>query len=148
MKAIVATLVLGHVLGGSAALAAAQTRAPSAQEVAVIVHPANTAVISRDDIKRLFLGKKSQFADGHRAKPVYLAQGHQAREYFNWQVLRKSSSQIKAYWSKLIFTGKGMPPDAIGDVDDLLTLVASERSAIAYIDAAQVTEQVRVVAIY
>ncbi|HEY7771626.1 MAG TPA: phosphate ABC transporter substrate-binding protein, partial [Marinagarivorans sp.] len=89
-----------------------------------------------------------RFADGSKAVPFYLAQGHDAREEFNQKALGKSSSQLKAYWSKLIFTGKGTPPDALGSVKDVIAKVASDPEAIAYIDAASVTDKVRVVQSY
>lgn len=122
--------------------------APSFAEIVVIVNPANTANISEDDIGRLFLGKKSKFSDGSKAMPIYLAQGHAARDAFNKKALGKSSSQLKAYWSKLIFTGKGTPPDALGSVNDVIAKVSSEPSAIAYINAAAVNDSVKVVSTY
>ena len=80
--------------------------------------------------------------------PIYLAQGHDARGEFNKKALGKSSSQLKAYWSKLIFTGKGTPPDALGSVEDVIAKVAADPSAIAYIDAGSVTDAVKVVKNY
>ncbi|WP_053979501.1 phosphate ABC transporter substrate-binding protein [Marinagarivorans algicola] len=122
--------------------------APVFAEVVVIVNPANTANISDDDIGRLFLGKKSKFSDGSKAIPIYLAQGHAARDEFNKKALGKSSSQLKAYWSKLIFTGKGTPPNALGSVNDVIEKISTDPSAIAYIDAASVNDSVKVVATY
>ena len=137
MKKLLLAAVLG--LGFSA---------PAFAEVAVIVNPSNSAAISKDDVGRLFLGKKSKFSDGSKAKPFYLAQGHSARDEFNKKALGKSSSQIKAYWSKLIFTGKGTPPDALGSIEAVLKRVAEEPGAIAYVDAASVDDTVKVVMTY
>lgn len=120
----------------------------AAADVVVIVNPANNAVVTQDDVGRLFLGKKSSFADGVSATPFYLALGHAARDEFDKKALGKSPSQLKAYWSKLIFTGKGTPPDALGSVDDILARVASDPSAIAYVDASNVTDKVKVVLKY
>lgn len=117
-------------------------------DIAVIVHPSNTAEVSQDDVVRLFLGKKNKFSNGAAAVPIYLAQGHDAREEFNQKVLNKSSSQLKAYWSKLIFTGKGTPPDALGSIEDVIAKVSAEPDAIAYIDAAKATSAVKVVLTY
>ena len=117
-------------------------------DVVVIVNPSNTAEITKDDVTRLFLGKKSKFSSGKKAVPIYLATGHSARDKFNKKALGKSSSQLKAYWSKLIFTGKGTPPDALGSVEDVIKMVAGEAGAIAYIDADKVTDEVKVVVTY
>ncbi len=133
-------LLFGLCLIGSANLCVA--------EIAVIVHPSNASAVSEDDVSRLFLGKKTAFEDGSKATPFYLAQGHDAVEEFNKKALGKSSSQLKAYWSKLIFTGKGTPPDALGNIEDVLARVASDPSAIAYIDAAKATGKVKVVVTY
>lgn len=115
-------------------------------EIVVIVNSGNSSEVSKSDIKRIFLGKKKNFSDGSLVKPYYLAQGHTARDQFNKKALGKSSRQLKAYWSKLIFTGKGMPPDAFGDAGDTVAAVSTDINAIAYIDAADVTEAVKVVA--
>lgn len=137
MKTLLLSALLGMTLSASAFA-----------DIVVIVNPANTSEVSADDVGRLFLGKKNKFADGSKAVPFYLAQGHEAREEFNKKALGKSSSQLKAYWSKLIFTGKGTPPDALGSVDDVIAKVASDPEAIAYIDAASVNDKVRVVQSY
>ena len=117
-------------------------------EIAVVVHPSNMTAVTEDDVSRLFLGKKSSFENGDKATPFYLAQGHEAVEEFNKKALGKSSSQLKAYWSKLIFTGKGTPPDALGNIEDVLARVASDPTAIAYVDAAKVTSKVKVALTY
>ena len=137
MKRILLSAVLGLTIG-----------MPALADVVVIVHPSNAASVSEDDIGRLFLGKKNKFSDGAKAMPIYLAQGHDAREEFNKKALGKSSSQLKAYWSKLIFTGKGTPPDALGSVEDVIAKVSADPSAIAYIDAGSVTDAVKVVKNY
>ena len=117
-------------------------------EVAVIVNPANNSAISEKDIKRIFLGKSKSFSDGKKITPYYLASGHKPRDEFNKKVLRKSESQLKAYWSKLIFTGKGTPPDALGSVEALIAAVAEDPSAIGYIDASSVDDKVKVIKKY
>lgn len=137
MKTQIASLLLGLFIV-----------TPCVADIAVIVHPSNVAQIGEDDVTRLFLGKKNKYSDGSKAVPIYLAQGHDAREEFNQKALRKSSSQLKAYWSKLIFTGKGTPPDALGSVDDVIAKVSSDPEAIAYIEASKATDAVKVVLTY
>ena len=118
----------------------------AAAEVVVIVNLKNNTDIYESDIKRIFLGKMKNFADGSIVTPYYLAEGHAVRDKFNEKALEKSSKQLNAYWSKSIFTGKGMPPDAFDNVADALAAVSSDANAIAYIDAADVTDAVKVVA--
>lgn len=116
-------------------------------EVAVIVHPSNAGAVSEDDIKNLYLGKKKAFADGAEAITLNLAENSGGRSYFNDKVLGKTDAQLKAYWSKLLFTGKGTPPREVDDAE-MLKLVANNPNTIGYVDASKVDASVRVIAKY
>lgn len=114
-------------------------------EVAVIVHPSNNATLDQAEITRLFTGRGATFSSGAKATPLNLADSVQARADFDSKVLGKSSSQMKAYWSKLVFTGKGTPPKELSSVAEVKAAVAADASAIGYVDAASVDDSVKVV---
>lgn len=115
-------------------------------EISVIVNPANANAVSADDLNRLFLGRASSFADGSKATPLNLAEGQVSRDEFDSKVLNRSSAQLKAYWSKLVFTGKGTPPKELADDAAVKAAVAADASAIGYISSASVDGSVKVVA--
>lgn len=114
-------------------------------DVAVVVHPSNQNQMDAEYVSRLFLNKAKSFPGGESAQVYSLSEGSAETDLFNEQVLGKSASQLKAFWSKLIFTGKGQPPKALESSDKLVSLVASEPGAIGYVDAAAVNDSVRVV---
>jgi ABC-type phosphate transport system substrate-binding protein len=115
-------------------------------EVAVIVSASNgNGALDQDTISRIFLGKTSNFPDGSQAIPVDQTEGSASREAFNDKVLGKSSSQLKAYWSRLIFTGKGTPPKESGSDADITALVAKNPNLVGYVDASAVDGSVKVV---
>jgi len=58
-------------------------------------------------------------------------------------LLGRSSSQVSAYWSKLVFTGKGIPPKEVSNDAQVIDLVAKNPSVIGYIDKASVTDAVK-----
>ncbi len=113
-------------------------------EVAVIVHPSNNNQLDEATVSKIFLGREKSFADGQSVVPLALADAAPASTAFNDAVLKKSSSQLKAYWSKLVFTGKGTPPKEIGSDEEMLKLVATNPSVIGYVDAAKVDASVKV----
>jgi len=117
-------------------------------DVAVIVNVDNTAALSDSDISRLFLGKLKRFSSGDKAVAVNLKLGSSTRNEFESKVLGKSASQIKAYWSKRVFSGKGKPPPELVSDKDVLTMVASDNNLIAYVDASSVDESVKVIKIF
>ncbi|WP_354668340.1 phosphate ABC transporter substrate-binding protein [Colwellia sp. E2M01] len=114
-------------------------------DVAVIVNPGNNSEISDDDIQRIFLGKNKSFSNGESVMAINLGSGNEQRSEFEEKVLGKSSSQVKAYWSKLIFSGKAKPLKEVGSDGEILSLVASSPDAIGYVDASKVDDSVKVV---
>ncbi|SMF55111.1 hypothetical protein SAMN02745866_03535 [Alteromonadaceae bacterium Bs31] len=113
-------------------------------ETAVIVHPSNGVSLDKDSIGKIFLGKAKSFPGGESVLPVNQKEGSDIRTGFDETVLGKSSSQIKAYWSKLMFTGKGQPPKEVSSAE-VKSLVAGNPATIGYIDASEVDASVKVV---
>lgn len=91
------------------------------------------------------MGKTKSFPDGSQAVPVDQNEGSATRATFNEKVLNKSDSQLKSYWSRLIFTGKGTPPKESGTDAEVKALVANNPNIIGYIDSAAVDASVKVV---
>ncbi len=115
-------------------------------EVAVIVHPsAGFDSLTEDDVSLLFLGKSKSFPNGSAATPVNQNEGSAVRDKFNEGVCKKNASQYKAYWSQLVFTGKGTPPKDAGDDAAVKAAVAANPAMIGYIDAGAVDASVKVV---
>lgn len=114
----------------------------STAEIAVIVHPSNSAELDAKAVKKLFLGKSKSFPNGEHAT-LYIHGGDSGKE-FNKKVLKKSSSQFKAYWSKLAFSGKATPPKKVGSDEEAKKVVSTDTEAIAYIDAGAVDDTIKV----
>ena len=105
----------------------------NALAVNVVVHPSNADSLDENTISRIFLGKAKTFPGGASATPIDQAEGSAAAEEFNSKVLNRSSSQLKAYWSKLVFTGKGTPPKAVADDAAVIEMVSKNPGMIGYI---------------
>jgi ABC-type phosphate transport system substrate-binding protein len=114
-------------------------------EVAVIVNPANSSAITDRDISRIFLGKNKKFANGASVMAANLKDESAAREEFESKVLKKTSYQVKSYWAKQIFSGKAKPLAEFDNDAEVLSFVAANPDAIGYIDAAKVSDKVKVI---
>jgi ABC-type phosphate transport system substrate-binding protein len=116
--------------------------------LAIVAHPSNSVSgISADDAQRIFLGKTGEFANGRRATPVDQTPGTASRTKFMKSVIQKSEDELKGYWSKLMFSGKGQPPREVGDDAAVKAWVASNPEAIGYIDGKFVDGSVKVLLI-
>ena len=116
-------------------------------EIAVIVNPSNAATVDANTIKKIYLGKNKSFDNGTKVSPVD-QNGTAVADEFNDKVVGKSSSQLNAYWSKLVFTGKGTPPEKLDSDQAVIDFVAANSDAIGYIDSAKVSDKVKVVATF
>jgi len=110
---------------------------------AVVVHPSNVATMDKKTISKIFLGKTKKFPNGEEAIPLNIDPNDTSAD-FTKEVLGKSESQMKAYWSKLLFTGKGQAPKSVSSDAEVIELVSKNPSTIGYVSDAGVTDGVRV----
>jgi ABC-type phosphate transport system substrate-binding protein len=112
--------------------------------VAIVSSKSTIKSLSKSQVSDLFLGKSSRFPDGVLAVPIDLAEGSSQRAEFYARLDGRSAAQMKAYWSKIIFTGRGLPPDAVANDAEMKARVAANPAAIGYIDGSMVDASVRV----
>jgi ABC-type phosphate transport system substrate-binding protein len=131
MKHIISALLLATL--GAAAL-------PASAEIVVIVSKQNPATrMFSEQASQFFLGKSNLFT------PVDQADGSAIRNEFYKKVADKDAAQVKALWSKLVFTGKATPPKEYPNSADVKKAVAADPKAIGYIDKSAVDDTVKVI---
>ncbi|ARU59412.1 ABC-type phosphate transport system, periplasmic component [Oleiphilus messinensis] len=116
-------------------------------DVAIVINPGKDVTLNEKDISRIFLAKVKTFPDGTEIVPVDLPLTSAQRQLINSNLINKTESQVRAYWSKLVFTGKGLPPKELESQEAVKQMIASNANVIGYIDAALVDDTVKVVTI-
>jgi ABC-type phosphate transport system substrate-binding protein len=114
-------------------------------DVVVVVSPDNNAALSAQSVKRIFLGKENEFSTGVVPTPVNQVSSNAIRSEFESEVIGRSSAQISAQWSKLVFTGRGILPQEVASDAEIIELIKQDSSVIGYIDSESVTADVKVV---
>ncbi|PTQ67044.1 phosphate ABC transporter substrate-binding protein [Pseudomonas sp. GV071] len=107
-------------------------------EVAVIVNAGASAAPTQSDVANIFLGKDKSL------KGVDQKDWNPTKDKFYSGVTSKNESQLKSYWSGLVFTGKGQPLPSVADDAAVVAKVGAEADAIGYVDKAAVTDKVKV----
>lgn len=117
-----------------------------AETLVVIVNPASGVErMTREEAVNIFMGRHRKLPSGILAFPIDIgSQSIERREFYNLLV-RKDLPEIDAYWARLVFSGQTSPPLQAPDGRTAVQLVASNRSAIAYVDRALVDASVKVV---
>ncbi len=126
---------ISRILGLAALCALAGT---ASADVAVIINPGAAKAPSQAEVTNIFLGKDKSL------KGLDLKGWNSTKELFYSQVTNKNEAQLKSYWSGLIFTGKGQPLTSLDDDAAVVERVASDDSAIGYVNSEAVTDSVRV----
>jgi ABC-type phosphate transport system substrate-binding protein len=127
-------------------LALALTAPPTmADVVAVVSAKSPITILSVSQVADIFLCKVSHFPNGAPVMPIDQAEESAARDEFYNKVSGKSAAQIKAYWAKIIFTGRGQPPPTASNSVDMKKRISGNPAAIGYIDRSQVDDTVKVV---
>lgn len=107
-------------------------------DTVVIMAPGAT-VLSKDQVSAIYLGRNPNFT------PFDLPEGTPLRDNFYKAATDRDASQVKAVWSRIVFTGKGQAPKELPDAAAVKKAVAADPKAIGYIDRAAVDASVKVV---
>jgi ABC-type phosphate transport system substrate-binding protein len=129
-----------HPIKTGLAAAALLLALPAMADVVVVVNPkAAEASMTKDQVAQFFLGKSSAMS------PVDQPESAPVRAEFYKKVTDKDASQVKALWSKLVFTGKATMPKEAADSAAVKKMVASDPKAIGYIEKSAVDASVKVI---
>ncbi|GGE69223.1 phosphate ABC transporter substrate-binding protein [Massilia psychrophila] len=116
----------------------------AAADLVVIVSSKNpVAALRTEQVADIFLGQVGHFPDGGNAIALDQAVGSAQRDEFYVKVTAKSPALVKAYWSKMIFTGRGQPPREAPSSTAIRKLVADNPALIGYIDRSALDSSVK-----
>jgi len=133
------TITICLLLAGTAFYAGQPSAA--GVSISVIVNQNNgTDAMSAREVRKLFLGKSRNLPDGSRA---VLVSNDSIRSEFNRTALGKADSQVKAAWSRLLFSGRAKRPVAFSDPADVVQFVASNVNAVGYVPTSDLSAGVK-----
>jgi ABC-type phosphate transport system substrate-binding protein len=118
---------------------------PAAADVVAVVSSTSTVTaLSKAQVADIFLGKVSRFPNGSPAIAIDHVEGSAERDEFYVTYAGKSPAQIKAHWAKIIFTGRGQPPKAAPNDDEVRKLTAANPQVVSYLERSAVDSTVRI----
>ena len=137
--------IIPHILFLNTSLLLSIATAQSDPIVVVVNATSPVTKLDKEQVANLFLGKSSSYPDGSAAVPIEQTDGAPAHDEFHKSVTEKSASQLKSYWSKMIFSGKGTAPKEVASNAELLKLLAGNPTMIGYVDKTAADKTVKVV---
>jgi ABC-type phosphate transport system substrate-binding protein len=116
-----------------------------ADVVPVVSARSQVQEMSKNQVVDIFLGRANRFPNGEQAVPIDQAEGSEVRDVFYLQFANRSAAQLKAYWSKIVFTGKGEPPREVSPSERVKRVLAENPHYIGYIERAELDANVKMV---
>jgi ABC-type phosphate transport system substrate-binding protein len=112
----------------------------------VIIANKNITVksVTTEEVKRIWLGKKKSMPGGGMVKLTDLPVGDATRKTFYSTIVKKKEKQLKAYWAKITFTGKGYPPQVFDSESEIIEWVANTPGAMGYVSGTAINNSVNV----
>jgi ABC-type phosphate transport system substrate-binding protein len=142
-----------HRLGAAAGLAGSFRRAAlliaaalllaggqpvaAAADFVVVVNAANPeSALPAANVSKMFLQRITHWTrTPERVMAVDLAEDSPVRASFSRAVHERSTAAVKAYWQKMIFSGRDVPPPEKASAAEVLAYVRANPGAIGYVPA-------------
>lgn len=134
--------VVGCVLALGLALGTA-----SAEVVVIVSAQSPVTALTRTQLADIYLGRSNRLPNGEPVVPIDQAFGSPAHDVFYRDYIGRSTALIKAHWSRLIFTGRGQPPQAVPNDIATVEIVAENPDTIGYVESSHVDNRLRIVPI-
>ena len=142
MRRLTASLLILAAWLSPAGAAAADAGAHDPVIVVSVKNPLST--LRHEQVAAIFLAQNDRFPDGAEAVALDLPPGSAPRDAFYQRVAAMSPPQMKAYWTKMVFTGRAQPPRELRTSAAVRRMVADNPAMIGYIDRGALDASVKV----
>ena len=141
---LITLAVYTHLLVASALTLSTNAVMAAEDRLVVVTHPDNQIDITREELYRLYFGKRVTLQSDVKLTPVLNDGDEELLKHFSSQMLKRSSQQLRSYWARQLFTGKGKPPVRVKNAIDLKGLIAGNPQFIGYLWESDVDASVRI----
>ncbi len=105
----------------------------------VVIMARGAESLTKEQVANLYLGRSTDY------KPLDLPEGTGLHDTFYKRATDRDYSQVKALWSRLVFTGHAQAPKVLADAGAMKKAVAADPKSVGYIDSDDLDASVKVV---
>jgi len=115
-------------------------------EIAVIANlESNIVKLTQRQITDIYMGRQQYLKNGQKLIPLDQSENSAIRAEFYHLLTGKPISMINAYWARLLFTGRALPPMLVEDNQAMLEAVKNNANAIGYLESDFLNEHVKII---
>ncbi len=90
--------------------------------------------LRQQEVQEIFLGKRVQWSNNSRIRFVTVGDS-EVHGMFLKQYVNLSEADWKIYWKRMVFTGRGLPPETIPTEAELIAFVGKTKGALGYVSS-------------
>ncbi len=96
--------------------------------IAVIGNFSSDPNITTAELKKIYLENGVRVSGGIFIQPIDYHEDNELRDEFYRKLLEKNRAQLKAYWARRVFTGKGTPPKSFSNLKEAREFLQNSKS--------------------
>ena len=113
-------------------------------EIAIVTHAdSSISRLSENDARQLFRGQVRAI-DGERIQILDLPQSDELRQSFYQKLLGRTPEQMRAHWTRMVFTGQGQLPREAANQREMRLMVSGAPGHIGYLPMSEVDGSMKV----
>lgn len=116
-------------------------------DIVVIAHASSPLnILTREEIGRIYMKRMKNLPRAKQLELFPVSQSSVAamQDAFYLHVTDKDQNQLRAYWARLLFTGKDKPPKDGKDDEGVKRLVAESPGTIGFIQSSALSKEFKV----
>ncbi len=114
-------------------------------DIVIVANSLNdTQSMTKQQLRSIFLGQRIKWDDNQRIK-VAIQHKTDLHKKFVRSFTQKNLSQFEAWWKRMIFTGKGLPPKGFESEEKLIEYIVKTEGAIGYISSQSKTDNLKTI---
>ena len=114
-----------------------------AEVVVVVGKDSPISSLSESQLRQLYLEGSGRIG-GISVKALDLPEDNRARKDFYQEAVGKTPAQMKSYWARMIFTGRGAPPRIVSGNRAMQVMLDNNPEMVGYLPANQVGDKLKV----
>ncbi len=114
-----------------------------AEVVVVVAKDSPITSLSENQLRQLYLEGTGRIA-GNSVKALDLPEDSRTRKAFYQAAVGKTPAQMKSYWARMIFTGRGVPPRMVSGDRAMQVMLENNPELVGYLPGNQVSSGLKV----
>jgi ABC-type phosphate transport system substrate-binding protein len=108
---------------------------PAQAELVLVVNVRSSIQqLTREEVINIFMGRYRKAPNDTTILPLDQEGDAAARRLFYRELINKSLEEVNAYWARLVFAGRTVPPMPVKGTPELLDKLVNDPNAIGYVE--------------